>query len=293
MALVTANLVAEYVGRLAKAGTAPGNNADPTSVWDDLEGSYDSGSITTFGWTTSSGWAGSGTSGDPYRMVFDATNDDVPLTLGLNSTFATKTFSIETWSALPSNAGGSLGILGWCDSSYANAVDIRVTSHHLETHFVVASTDAIVNGTAAIDDGAMHHIVVTAGGGYWTAYVDGAGVGTPAAIGGGTLAAFIKGALGANAGWLTYCIHSTATLRLYSAALTSGDVAANYAAGVLAASTDSSAPTLTTTAISAIAADSATSGGSITSDGGATITARGVCWNTTGTPTIADSHTSD
>jgi uncharacterized protein (TIGR02145 family) len=51
--------------------------------------------------------------------------------------------------------------------------------------------------------------------------------------------------------------------------------------------------TLTTTAASAITATTATSGGNITSDGGSTITARGVCWNTSVSPTIANSKTID
>ena len=52
-------------------------------------------------------------------------------------------------------------------------------------------------------------------------------------------------------------------------------------------------PILTTTAATNIAATTATSGGNITSDGGATVTARGVCWSTSQTPTTADSHTTD
>jgi len=52
-------------------------------------------------------------------------------------------------------------------------------------------------------------------------------------------------------------------------------------------------PTLTTTAVSSITTNSASSGGNITSDGGATVTARGVCWNTTGNPTTANSKTTD
>ncbi|MEI7676728.1 MAG: arabinogalactan endo-1,4-beta-galactosidase [Bacteroidales bacterium] len=51
--------------------------------------------------------------------------------------------------------------------------------------------------------------------------------------------------------------------------------------------------TLTTTAISNIKSDSALSGGNITADGGSTITARGVCWNTAHNPTIANSKTVD
>jgi uncharacterized protein (TIGR02145 family) len=54
-----------------------------------------------------------------------------------------------------------------------------------------------------------------------------------------------------------------------------------------------SIPTVTTSAISGIAQTSATGGGDVTSNGGAAITARGVCWNTSGSPTISDSHTSD
>ena len=52
-------------------------------------------------------------------------------------------------------------------------------------------------------------------------------------------------------------------------------------------------PTLTTSAITAITQITATSGGNVTSDGGATVTARGVCWNTTGNPTIANDKTVD
>ena len=49
----------------------------------------------------------------------------------------------------------------------------------------------------------------------------------------------------------------------------------------------------TTTAITNIAQTTATSGGNITSDGGASVTARGICWNTSINPTIANSRTSD
>jgi len=45
-------------------------------------------------------------------------------------------------------------------------------------------------------------------------------------------------------------------------------------------------PELTTEAIGNITLNSATSGGSIISDGGATVTTRGVCWSTQQPPTI-------
>jgi len=52
-------------------------------------------------------------------------------------------------------------------------------------------------------------------------------------------------------------------------------------------------PTLISAAISDITQTSAISGGNIASDGGASITARGVCWFTTHNPTIANFKTSD
>ena len=51
--------------------------------------------------------------------------------------------------------------------------------------------------------------------------------------------------------------------------------------------------TLTTNPVSSITDSSAISGGNITSDGGAEITSRGVCWSTSSNPTISDNHTSD
>ena len=52
-------------------------------------------------------------------------------------------------------------------------------------------------------------------------------------------------------------------------------------------------PTVNTTVVTNIAGTSATSGGNVTSDGGAYVTARGVCWSSSHTPTIADAHTTD
>jgi hypothetical protein len=57
--------------------------------------------------------------------------------------------------------------------------------------------------------------------------------------------------------------------------------------------TSATIPTLTTTNISGVTANSANSGGDVTNDGGASITARGVCWATTQNPTISNSKTSN
>ncbi len=52
-------------------------------------------------------------------------------------------------------------------------------------------------------------------------------------------------------------------------------------------SNTSELPTLTTAAVSTIAPITAASGGTISSDGGAAITAKGVCWSTSANPTIS------
>ncbi len=52
-------------------------------------------------------------------------------------------------------------------------------------------------------------------------------------------------------------------------------------------------PALTTSAITDLLGGNATSGGDISSDGGYTVTARGVCWSTSTDPTLADSTTID
>lgn len=53
------------------------------------------------------------------------------------------------------------------------------------------------------------------------------------------------------------------------------------------------APTLTTTSASLITQTTMQGGGSISSDGGASVTVRGICWATTANPTIANSKTTD
>ncbi len=52
-----------------------------------------------------------------------------------------------------------------------------------------------------------------------------------------------------------------------------------------------SLPTVTTAAVTSITSTKAVSGGNVTSDGGAAVTARGVCWSTTPDPTTAKNKT--
>ncbi|NTW32251.1 MAG: LamG domain-containing protein, partial [Bacteroidetes bacterium] len=76
----------------------------------------------------------------------------------------------------------------------------------------------------------------------------------------------------------------------WSRALTAAEVTSLYnsGAGWQHPFIVATAPTVTTQAVSNITAITATGNGNVTSDGGATITERGVCWNTSSTPTTAD-----
>jgi hypothetical protein len=70
-----------------------------------------------------------------------------------------------------------------------------------------------------------------------------------------------------------------------------GDIYAQYinAGGTLAVMK----PAVTTATISTIGITTATGGGNVTNDGGETVSARGVCWNTSTNPTTSNGHTTD
>lgn len=52
-------------------------------------------------------------------------------------------------------------------------------------------------------------------------------------------------------------------------------------------------PIISTNSITSITQTTASGGGNVTSDGGSTVTARGICWNTTGNPTTGNNKTTD
>ena len=79
----------------------------------------------------------------------------------------------------------------------------------------------------------------------------------------------------------------------YMRAYATNSAGTNYGNEISFTTSSATTPALTTTAASSITQTSATSGGNVTSDGGATVTARGVCWNTSANPTITNSKTSD
>ncbi|MDX2278366.1 MAG: hypothetical protein NW218_02210 [Saprospiraceae bacterium] len=83
--------------------------------------------------------------------------------------------------------------------------------------------------------------------------------------------------------------NSTYYLRAYA----TNSLGTSYGPEITFTTLPSQLPTLTTNTINYIVALSASGGGNITNDGGASVTARGVCWSTSPNPTTANSISMD
>jgi len=80
----------------------------------------------------------------------------------------------------------------------------------------------------------------------------------------------------------------------YARAFATNSIGTGYGNVVSFSTVALKAPTVTTTSINNILAFSATGGGSITNDGGSSVTSKGICWSTSPSPTISlSTKTSD
>lgn len=66
-----------------------------------------------------------------------------------------------------------------------------------------------------------------------------------------------------------------------------------YASNIVSFTTTDGLPTVTTASVTNITATTAKCGGNVTNNGGHNVTARGVCWNTMGSPDLNDPHTTN
>ena len=99
---------------------------------------------------------------------------------------------------------------------------------------------------------------------------------------------------GAGAGNFTSSISGLEPNTIYYVrAYATNSKGTGYGNALLFTTLDQHIPILSTTEITGITQTTAKSGGNITDDGGATVTARGVCWSTSRNPTISDSKTED
>ena len=244
MAITTTGLVSEWVAKLAKNGTAPGNNTDPTGTWDDLMGLND-GTLTGFVYGTTNGWEGAGTSGDPYCLKGTGAAPYEYVNCGTGASTNLSTVSMEAWVATTNT--NNMVLMGKSHTaSYYMSTYVSTTSR---VAFWTSNTS--IEGAladASMHNGNFHHVVVTYGAGSSCIYVDGTKIAGPTA----------RTAPGDSSAIALHLCHAPsndtefigkiATARLYNIALSQAQVTANYDAGVLASSIDATAwPGLTVT----------------------------------------------
>ena len=137
----------------------------------------------------------------------------------------------------------------------------------------ITTTTAASGGNVTADGGAA----ITARGVCWSTTAN------------PTIALSTKTTDGTGMGIFTSAITGLTAATIYHVrAYATNSVGTSYGGdSVFTTTSTSTIPTITTTAISALTSITANSGGTISSDGGAAVTARGVCWSTGASPTIA------
>jgi hypothetical protein len=232
MVVVTNGLVAEYAGRAAKSYHVPGNNADPTGTWDDLQ-SYGDGTLTAYTYDATSGWVGAGTSGDPYALYSDGVDNYVDLG-NLASFNFTSDFSLELWVKFPATPAAYKGVIAKYGTNAG--YDLLLSTG--------GALRWAIRGTSTIDSGdrgsnlvgsAWHHIVVTGASAESNIYTDRSLV---ANVTGTWTPTTTTSSLRLSTRTTSYLNTSIATARIYNKVLTLTEVQQNYDAGILALASD-------------------------------------------------------
>jgi hypothetical protein len=141
----------------------------------------------------------------------------------------------------------------------------------------IARTSASSGGTVTSNGGSA----VTASGVCWSTSHNPSTSGSHTTDG-PTSGSFTSGLTGLSSGTLYY-------IRAYA----TNSVGTSYGNELSFTTNPAIQATLSTTVVSSVTATTAVSGGNITNDGDGSITARGVCWATTASPTISNSITSN
>ena len=102
-----------------------------------------------------------------------------------------------------------------------------------------------------------------------------------------------EGAASATGAFTSSMSGLTANTTYYVRAYATNTAGTSYGSQVTFTTSANTAPTVTTQAVSSLTSTTATGNGNITALGSPNPTAHGVCWNTTGTPTLSDSKTDE
>jgi prepilin-type N-terminal cleavage/methylation domain-containing protein len=231
---VTPGAILEFRGIKGNGGTSPGINSPLTTTWYDTSGNGNNGTLYNFAGTTTNGWAGSGTTTDPYALVFDGSSDYVATpSLAASS----GNFTYEAWIKFTSTSAG-LNIISEGGSSSSNPfvqLNTGVSGSDGEIRVQMRNNSgaaANVASTANYNDGNWHHVVGCYDGTKMHLYVDGTEVGTPVAAPAGPYTEN-QTRIGTR-GYTTPAFNfagSISVARIYPFALSAAQVLANYTAG--------------------------------------------------------------
>jgi len=253
----------------ADGGLTEGNNADPTSTWDDLSGGSRDGTLTNFGYvlgdrprtnietdkavwsdqsqygndgalngfsfTTASGWAGDGSGSNPYRLVFDGSNDYVALPDLGTATIEDGSASYEVWFMTTSTASGDHPIIGEDNAGSYPAAALLVNGGYLKAvTWDSGGVAAVVTSPGQVSNGLLHHAVITVASTVQTLYLDGYAVTPNPTTTAKTVGTVTRARLGGM--YSGYFAGSVLTARIWAIGLTAANVLDNYNAGPNASS---------------------------------------------------------
>jgi len=175
MGIVQSNLVLYLEAALANGGVGPGLNSPLTTTFKDLSGSNKNGMLNGFAGTTSSGYAGTGTLVDPYRVAHDGSNDYI--SVGVLP--ITNALTVELWASFPTLPLASPYAFPryvWGTSDYFSLYGDK-SGALLKVKCPSSSDDVRAScAQSYIGGSGPHHIVYTHGGGSLSLVIDGVSV---------------------------------------------------------------------------------------------------------------------
>lgn len=184
--VVTSGCVGEWHAARAHLGVSQGHNQGAETQLFDTSGNANHGTLTTFGFTTASGYAGTGTLADPYRLVFDGTSDYVTVADSAALRPGLGDYSVEVWFDSPFTESAAWpGLLGKGIATVApvgvfGLVGSSALLDRLRFQDVYAAgawnANLFATGTLAAG---RHHVVVSRISGTYQPYVDGVAYGAP------------------------------------------------------------------------------------------------------------------
>jgi len=224
-----------------------------------------------------------GSWGGPFERIADS----VDLTTGNN----TISFDVPSWADAGNtyarfrlSSAGALGVTGLASDGEVEDYQVNISSPAIGWHYFSAGTNITTSADSARS--------------VFACDIDGDGdMDVLSASAGDDKIAWYE-----NDGSQNFTIHNITTSADTAMSVFACDVDGDGDMDVLSASWNDDKitwyeqvgePTVTTANVTNITDTSADCGGNVTDECHAAVTARGVCWNTNGTPTIADSHTTD